>query len=113
MYGPNDSAIRFQPVGAKQNAPGSFVINVMPAGESTCSNQPKAGQTTPFTDVTINGIDFTKYDIFVEINNTHWTEYCTIKNGSEYLIGFVPPVDTEVTADPVLNRVISSFKFNP
>lgn len=74
MYGPNDDAIRFQPVGAKVNAPGSFVINVMSIGSSTCSSQTKAGQTTPFTPVTING---------------------------------------DVMEDPVLNRVISSFKFNP
>lgn len=116
MYGPNDNAIRFQPIGAKENAPGSFIINVMPASAGEypkCSSQAKAGQSTPFIDVTINGIDFTRYDSFVNINNIHWINYCTIKGGYVYLIGFVPSGNTDVTADPVLNRVISSFKFNP
>mgnify|MGYP001560534965 CR=1 FL=1 len=112
MYGPNENAIIFKPIGAKENAPGSFVINILPAGESTCSSQTQAGQSGPFTHVTINEVDFTKYDVFVDLNNTHWTLYCTIKNGQKYFISTVPPTNTDVNAGSVLNRVISSFRFN-
>ncbi len=111
MYGPNDNAIRFQPINSKENSQGSFVINIM-SGENLDCSRVKAGGKS-FTKTSINGINFTEQDVIQDLPNSsiRFTEYCTIKNNVEYLISLVPPKDTSVTNDPTLNRVISSFKF--
>lgn len=110
MYGANDYAIRFQPVGAKQNAPGSFVVNIMSEGTPSCSTQASMASTA-LAHVVINKVDFTKYDVIQQYTNIRFTEYCTVKNNVEYLISMVPPANVDVNNDPILNKVISSFKF--
>lgn len=120
MYGPDDNAIRFQPVGAKENATDSYVINVMTGGGQDYCNvrsvRPVAGGIPTSTQVVINKATFTKQDVIQDLPNSNirFTEYCTqSKFGMIYLISMVPPVNTDVSDDPILNRVISSFKINP